>query len=171
MEIAEQESDIYNTSFSILFFFLHFPESKTWRFADWRIHWILGKRLAQIRTSGQQGTHWTLLAQGLYTAHVDLHVRHVLNRCREYLLQMDAATWKAWQGLKQQVSINEQFPVNTAWILIAYIMESDCITFERKLNKFWDSFLLIYRIQGYSLQDPYELVLTTAPVKWLAGWV
>lgn len=84
---------------------------------------------------------------------------------------MDAATWKAWQGLKQQVAINEQFPVNTAWIPIAYVMESDCITFERKLNKFWDSFLLIYRIQGYSLQDPYELVLTTAPVKWLSGWV
>ena len=63
------------------------------------------------------------------------------------------------------------FPVNTAWIPIAYIMESDCITFERKLNKFWDSFLLIYRIQGYSQQDPYELILTTAPVKWLAGWV
>lgn len=52
-----------------------------------------------------------------------------------------------------------------------YCMDSDCITFERELNKFWDSFLLIYRIQGYSLQDPYELVLTTAPVKWLAGWV
>ena len=52
-----------------------------------------------------------------------------------------------------------------------YCMDSDCITFERELNKFWDSFLLIYRIQGYSLQDAYELVLTTAPVKWLAGWV
>lgn len=56
-------------------------------------------------------------------------------------------------------------------ILLLPVMESDCITFQRKLNKFWDSFLLIYRIQRYSLQDPYELVLTTAPVKWLAGWV
>lgn len=46
-------------------------------------------------------------------------------------------------------------------ILLLPVGESDCITFERKRNKFWDSFLLIYRIQRYSLPDPYELVLTT----------